>query len=287
LQIRHLPGRKLIVNADDLGLHADIDRGIEIAHREGILTSASISAVGASFDHAVDLCRRCPRLDVGVHLTLVGERPLTDAAALGDLVTPEGWFVERYPALVSRVLALRLRREALRLELEAQVERVERTGIRPSHIDGHQHVHLLPSIWPCVVEIALEHDIPWVRMPAFRPLGVGEGTPTDVALRLGLNLLRVGRRLSLGRLKSADVTPALARSGHLTAPRIARELALVPRDAIAELVVHPGVTTAALQERYDWGYDWSGETTALTDPGLRDAIAAGGFELHRFADMAA
>src|SRR5690606_16085547 len=104
------PSRTLIVNADDLGLHADIDRGIERAHLEGIVTSASLAAVGASFDHAVEICRRCPDLDVGVHLTLVGERPLSDASTLGDLVTTGGRFVEAHPALVARALTGRLGR---------------------------------------------------------------------------------------------------------------------------------------------------------------------------------
>jgi hypothetical protein len=95
------------------------------------------------------------------------------------------------------------------------------------------------------------------------------------------------RRATLRPLRSADATPALADSGHLTAEQIAHALALVPRGAVAELVAHPGATTPALQARYDWGYDWSGETAALRDPELRRAIEQDGFELRRFADLAA
>jgi predicted glycoside hydrolase/deacetylase ChbG (UPF0249 family) len=280
-------GRKLIVNADDLGLHPDIDRGIEAAHRDGIVTSASIAAVGASFDGAVELCRRCPELDVGVHLTLVGERPLTDPAALGGLVTPDGRFPDAHPALVVRALTLRLDRSALLRELESQIEKVERAGIRPSHLDGHQHVHLLPGIWPVVVELARRHGIRWVRVPSFRPLGTSGSRPLQLGLRAGLNVLQRGRRVQLGTLRSADVTPALAHSGHLGVDRITRSLESVPSGAVAELVTHPGVTTPALEGRYDWGYDWSGETAALTDTGLRRRIAEAGFALSRFTELAA
>ena len=68
--------RRLIVNADDLGLHPGINDGILRAHREGVVTSASLSSNGAAFDHAVAALRTAPDLDVGVHLTLVGESPL-------------------------------------------------------------------------------------------------------------------------------------------------------------------------------------------------------------------
>jgi predicted glycoside hydrolase/deacetylase ChbG (UPF0249 family) len=279
-------GKTLIVNADDLGLHADIDRGIEAAHRDGIVTSASIAAVGASFDQAVELCRRCPDLDVGVHLTLVGERPLTDPSTLGALVTEDGRFPAAHPTLVARALTLRLDRGAVLRELEAQVEKVKRAGIRPSHVDGHQHVHLLPGIWPVVVDLARRHGIRWVRVPSFRPFATNAG-PLQLSLRIGLNVLQKGRRAQLGTLRGTDVTPALAESGHLTVERIARALDRVPAGAVAELVAHPGVTTPALEARYDWGYDWTGETAALTDAGLRRRIVAAGFELRSFKDLAA
>jgi predicted glycoside hydrolase/deacetylase ChbG (UPF0249 family) len=280
-------GRTLIVNADDLGLHPDIDRGIEAAHREGVVTSASIAAVGASFAHAVELCRRCPGLDVGVHLTLVGERPLTDPAMLGDLVTGDGRFVRAHPALVARALLRRLDGGAVLRELEAQIERVVGAGLRPTHLDGHQHVHLLPGIWPAVVQLARRHRIRWVRVPCFRPVPADGSGPIAIALRLGLNVLQRSRRARLAELRSADVTPALAESGRLTVERIVRALRTVPDGTVAELVVHPGLTTPALTERYAWGYDWSGETAALTDPRLRGAISDVGFELRRFADLAA
>ena len=287
MTVRTAPPRTLIVTADDLGLHPDIDRGIEMAHRDGIVTSASISAVGASFENAVDVCRRHPRLDVGVHLTLVGERPLTDPAGLGDLVTRDGRFVEAHPALVARVLSLRLRGDAVRRELTAQIEKVRAAGIRPSHLDGHQHVHLLPRVWPVVVDLARAHGIGWVRVPAFEPLTGGGPEPVTLALRAGLNLQARIRRAALGPLRSADSTPALGESGHLTVQGIVRGLGALRSGAVAELVTHPGITTPELRARYDWGYDWSGETAALTDPSLREAIEHAGFELRRFADLAA
>lgn len=281
--IRHPGTRQLIVNADDLGLHPDINRGIETAHREGIVTSTSLSAVGEAFDEGVAICSRCPELDVGVHLTLVGERPLSNPSALGNLVTESGVFVDAHPALVARVLSGRVTQAAVLHELEAQVRRVIEAGIRPTHLDSHQHVHLLPCIWPVMIELAKRFGVPWVRIPSFLPVRSGQPGVIVVSLRLGLNVLQRIRRKALGSLKSVDVTPALGLSGHLTVESILEGLATVPEGAVAELVTHPAITTPALQHRYDWGYDWSGETSALTDPSLPDAIAEAGFTLRGFS----
>ena len=278
--------RLLIVNADDLGLHEDIDRGIETAHREGVVTSASISAVGERFEGGVDVCRRCPELDVGVHLTLIGERPLSDLGKLGGLVDGEGRFVPDHRVLITRVLSARVSSAAVRRELDEQIRRVRDAGLRPTHLDSHQHVHVLPGIWPVVVQLAKEHGIDWVRVPAFAPLGDGQPGAFVVALRWGLNMLQRVRRGGLGRLRTSDVTPALGLSGHLTVERILSALAGVPNGALAELVTHPGVTTSALAQRYRWGFEWSKETAALTDPRLPTALRAAGFTLRGFAGPA-
>src|SRR5690606_2847257 len=107
----------------------------------------------------------------------------------------------------------------------------------------HQHVHLLPGIWPVVVELARRHHVRWVRVPAFRPLTANGSGALQIGLRFGMNVLQWGRRTRLDGLRSADLTPALAESGHLTVQRIRRALDRVPRGAVAELVAHPGLTT--------------------------------------------
>src|SRR4051812_1864993 len=77
----------LIVNADDLGLSEAVNQGIAEAHTNGIVTSASIMANGAAFDHAVRLCQSIPSLDVGIHLTLVEEQPLLSRETIPTLVS--------------------------------------------------------------------------------------------------------------------------------------------------------------------------------------------------------
>ena len=90
--------RRLIVNGDDLGLHPGINAGVVRCHREGIVTSASLCANGGAFDDAVAALRGAPELDVGVHLTLVGEAPLLPAGSLPTLA-PDGRLPPHFSAL--------------------------------------------------------------------------------------------------------------------------------------------------------------------------------------------
>src|SRR5687768_3715380 len=69
--------RRLIVTADDVGLHPGMTEGAIRAHLDGIVTACSVVANGAAFDDAVARLRDVPSLEVGVHLTLVEEHPLT------------------------------------------------------------------------------------------------------------------------------------------------------------------------------------------------------------------
>ena len=278
--------RLLVVNADDLGLHLDINRGIEMAHGDGIVRSASLSAAGDAFDAALELCRRNPELDVGVHLTLVEEQPLTDPGRLGRLVTAEGRFVSGYAALVPRMISGAVSEEAVRRELSAQVERVIEAGIRSSHLDGHQHVHLLPRVWPVVMDLARRHSIPWIRVPRFRPVSAGSPSFVVTALRCVMNVLQRRRKHSLSIGRSPDATPALGFSGHLTADRILRHLDRIPSGLVSELVTHPGVQSPELEASYDWGFDWDRETAALTDPSLGASLEEAGFRLTTFAELA-
>lgn len=278
--------RPLVVNADDLGLHPDINRGIERAHTEGIVGSASFAAVGEAFDDALEICRRNPSLDIGVHLTLVAERPLSDPERLGRLVTPEGTFAAGYAPLLLRVLSGAVSQAAVRRELTAQVERVVGAGIRPSHLDGHQHVHLLPRVWPVVLELAQRFSIPWIRVPRFGPATEGSPSPFVSTFRIGLNVLQAWRRSGLGARRSPDRTPALGHSGHLSTENILNAVQGLPTGIVAELVAHPGINSPELEAHYQWGFDWTGEADALTDPGLRSGLQDAGFRLTTFAELA-
>lgn len=277
-------GSRLIVNADDFGITAAVNRGIVAAHDRGIVTSTSIMATGLAFDHAVELARSCPRLAVGVHLVLTEHRPLVGATAAASLVDDDG----RFPAHVSRLLRKQLRGRVsladVRRELEAQIVRVRDAGIAISHLDGHQHVHVLPGIAAVVAELAGRHGIGAVRYPAERLRGY--------MLRSFKHARRVAEQAALRLYCATSPLKHLRRSddfvgfyfgGRLDEANLATVLAHVGSGRTVELMCHPG--DEDMQASEDWAYAWAAERDALTSPRIRELVAARGMQLISHRDV--
>ncbi len=110
--------KRLIVNADDFGRSAGVDRGIMRAHREGIVTSTTFMANAPGAEIAAALARATPTLDVGVHLVLSYARPLTDPARIPSLVRADGTF-----GRPSQLLTRDLDRDEALIEYRAQFAR--------------------------------------------------------------------------------------------------------------------------------------------------------------------
>ncbi|RPJ72470.1 MAG: ChbG/HpnK family deacetylase, partial [Desulfobacteraceae bacterium] len=158
---------RLVVNADDLGVSERVNAGIILAHRRGIVTAASLMAVGRAFAQAVEGCRAFPALDVGVHLTLVAEPPLRPNSSLPG---PDGRLPASAGAFLRRWAAGGIRRDDIRAECAAQIERVLNQGLRVTHLDSHQHVHALPRLADLCLDLAARYGIPFVRVPVEQPV---------------------------------------------------------------------------------------------------------------------
>jgi len=150
------------VNADDLGLSSAINAGIIQAHVSGIVTSTSIVASGQAFDEGVELARLHPDLGVGVHLTLVEENAV---ASNVPALAPRGVLPQTYGELVKKVVTGRIRLLDIEREFRAQIERCLLAGLKPTHLDSHQHTHALPLIFPIAIRMASEYAIPGIRIP--------------------------------------------------------------------------------------------------------------------------
>lgn len=145
---------RLIVHADDFGLSERVNEGIIQAHCDGVLTSASLIASGAAFEHAVSLLRSTPGLDFGVHLTLVGENPISKRDVIPTLLGGDGCFHSHSGAFMKRYFAGAIALDEIRRELDAQIGKVIARGVTVTHLDGHQHLHMVPGIRRVVGELA-------------------------------------------------------------------------------------------------------------------------------------
>lgn len=277
----------LIVHADDFGLASWVNRGIVQAHRDGIVTSTSLMATGQAFVEAVDLARDLPSLDLGVHLTLTEELPAADPAQVGSLLDQSGCLHRHALTFARRLTVGAIDLAQVRLELSAQICRVVAACGPVSHLDGHQHVHMLPGIRGIVGDLAREHGIPCIRYPRERP--------ASYMLRDAASPGRLAQLALLNACCAAGGRPALAapgaffgfhHGGRLDSDALSRIIAALPSGRVSELMCHPGQTPDA--ETYDhWGYRWQDELRALTAPGLAASLRLRGINLLSYRDLAA
>jgi predicted glycoside hydrolase/deacetylase ChbG (UPF0249 family) len=263
--------KRLIVTADDVGLHPGMTRGALAAHDHGIVTAVSVSPNGRAFEPAIELLRERPRLDVGAHLTLVGERPVSRPEKIPSLVGPDGALHSGYPAFAARYALGRIRAADLETELRAQVERLLATGLRVVHLNSHQHLHVLPRILEIVLGLAQEHGIAAVRIP------------NEPDVRITPRGLQIAALNALGRRARGPRTVGVRVAGHLNPASLRRCLDQV--EGATELVCHPGLGDAELAAAYDWGYAWEEETAALCDPGLPDLLRERGISPGSFSTL--
>jgi chitin disaccharide deacetylase len=157
--------RRLVVNADDLGLTMGVNDGIFAAHDRGILTSASLLANAPATIDAIDRARRRPSLGIGAHLTLIDGAPMLAPNRVSTLVEENGRFRATWTSFLLACLRGRLALDEAERELGAQIDRIRADGIRLTHLDAHKHVHAFPPLFAAVVRLAIRFDIPVVRIP--------------------------------------------------------------------------------------------------------------------------
>lgn len=277
------PERLLIVNADDFGLTDGVCRAIVRAHRDGIVTSTSVLAVGPAFTRGAPMLDDVPGLGVGVHLAAVGEDPpVLSAREIPTLVDEHGRFPLSWRQFLPRMALRRIDLADLEREFTAQGEAV-RAAVgagRVTHLDTHQHLHLWPRIDSLVCRLARAWGVPGVRVTR----SVGAGVTGRLVNLLGARLDRRARRAGLA---VPEMFAGFDEAGGVTAPRLVGVIDQLAATgaATAEIGVHPGEHDDRDLARYEWGYRWGDELDALTAPHVREAVERAGFRLGSFAAL--
>jgi predicted glycoside hydrolase/deacetylase ChbG (UPF0249 family) len=238
---------------------------------------------GLAFDQAVRIAHDTPSLDIGVHLTLVGERPALPASSIPSLVGADGRFLPAVGAFARRYALGRIRRGEVTRELEAQVARVLAAGLRPTHLDSHQHVHMLPGVLDSVLQVSRYFGVPWIRLPMeYSPWG-GFRTAGVVRLAEALALRAVSKPARRRLPVRTDGIVGFLAGGRLDRAALRRIVSRLPAAGLWELVCHPGLADPA-SPYGRWGYAWAEELAALIDPGIAAEIEARGVRLVSFRE---
>ena len=146
---------RLIVRADDMGYHNDINHAIIKAHKEGIVTSASIMPASLFFDEGVKMCKENPELAAGVHIAVMGTgfRPVLSPEEIPTLVDDRGYFFDTREELDKANPAP----ADFEKEIRAQVDKAVRSGLHFVYMDYHMNP---PEIVADIVrKICLEQNV--------------------------------------------------------------------------------------------------------------------------------
>jgi chitin disaccharide deacetylase len=238
--------RFVIFNADDFGASAATNAAAMRAHREGVLTSASLMVAEPGCEDAARLAREHHTLSVGLHLALTDGCAASAIRDIPHLVDADGRFAANPAVGGPRWYFSGACRREIATEIGAQFARFAETGLAMAHVNGHQHAHLHPVVWREMVRRCTEHGVRWVRIPWEEPRGRGTAVPMR---RLGewvfLRAMAKWCRRDAARhgLRYADRVYGHLRTGMMTAEYVARLLGELG-GAVNEIYLHPGTPHA-------------------------------------------
>jgi len=271
----------LIVTADDFGAAEEVNDAVEQAHREGILTAASLMVSAPAAGDAAARAREMPRLRVGLHLVLVEGRPTLPPSSVPDLVDADGMFRADMTSAAIRMFFLPRVRRQLEAEIEAQFDAFRATGLDLDHVNTHKHFHLHPTIASAILRVGKRYGLRAIRVPLEPHDVLARADPaaklSPAYVTTPWALLSRARFRAAG-LKVPDQVFGLAWSGAMTAARVAGLLENLP-DGLSEIYLHPA--TGPYRGSAP-GYRYSEELAALVAPRIveasrNSAIARGGF----------
>jgi hopanoid biosynthesis associated protein HpnK len=270
--------RRLIINADDFGRSRSINDAVIEAHREGVLTTASLMVNEAACAEAVSMAKANPRLGVGLHLTLLCGRSGLTQAQIPGLVNSRNEFTDDpFKAGTSYYFNRRLRGQ-LRLEVHEQFRRFRATGLPMDHVNGHLHMHLHPVVFRILMEDAAELGIGCVRLtadPFWLNLRLAKG---QLLYRLSHAIIfqalaaRARRELEKRGFRHTQRVFGLLQNARVDEDYMIRLLAQLP-EGDSELYSHPSLDS------------FKNEFAALVSPRVRQQIEARGIQLIRYHDL--
>lgn len=280
------PARALIVTADDFGSSREVNAAVARAHRDGILTAASLIVAGPAADEAAAIARDHPKLDVGLHVTLCLGRAVLPPSRIPSLVDVNGDFPANSVAAGMLYFFNGGMRALLRDELRAQIDRhLELIGCL-NHIDGHLNFHVHPVVADVLIELCSEYHVLCMRLPR-EPVFTTLALAHDHALRKLTEAIifralsrRTKRLMAAHGILTTDRLFGLHQSGHLSERYVLGVVARLP-PGLTEFYFHPatdiGATPPDLSSQRDFAI--------LVNPAIRAALNSRAIRLTNFAEL--
>jgi chitin disaccharide deacetylase len=265
--------KRVIFTADDFGLSEAVNEGIERAHREGVLSHASLMVSGDAAEDAVARAKRMPNLKVGLHLVVIEGKATLPRRMIPGLVDGLGVFPSDQLRLGIRYFFDMRVRIQLRAEIRAQFAAFAETGLPLSHADAHKHMHMHPTVADLMIEAGQKYGLPRLRVPSepgdvLRLCGEKPGFGAW-AMQHWSRVLRAKARAA--GIETNDAVFGLAWTGAVTEEKLLRLAPHLP-DRLNEIYFHPAASRDAIIDRLMPDYQHEAELAALISPKVRAAF---------------
>ncbi|WP_454825582.1 hopanoid biosynthesis-associated protein HpnK [Paraburkholderia xenovorans] len=268
--------RGLIVTADDFGLHARVNEAVERAHRDGVLTAASLMTGAPAAADAVTRARALPQLRVGLHLVLADGAATAPRERVAALVDEQGRFGNNMVWDGVRFLCLPHVRKQLAREIRAQFEAFAKTGLTLDHVNTHKHFHLHPTVLGLILDIGREYGMKAMRLPF----------EANAPLWLRPWIAQVKARLDRAGIAHNDYVVGIADSGRMDETAWLAALADLPH-GVGEIYCHPAVAGERALSDGRRNYRHEAELQALLSARVAMAIRLAGVRVGGFGDVLA
>ncbi len=262
------------------------------AHRDGILTNASLMVCGAACAEAVEQARAHPRLGVGLHLVLLQGHAAAPPDRVRGLVDANGMFTNGPVTTGLRYFFTSGLRAQLECEIRAQLDAFMRTGLPLSHVDGHLNIHMHPTVLGILVRLAPQYGIRALRLPR-EPLSISLALDGRERRRKCMEAITFHAltafakpRLAAHGIRHPDQIFGLHQSGHVTEPYLLGVLARLP-DGVTEIYSHAAVLDAEARRWRPADYESAAELSALLSPRAAAALDEAGVVRMNYLELAA
>lgn len=264
---------RIMIVADDYGLDVSINRGIERAFRKGALTAASLLVNGPAYYDAVERALQNPSWNIGLHLNLTEGKAVLPQKEIPSLVNEDGIFKRKIKSFLLALILRKINIEDVEKEIRAQFTAYKGTCLSLTHVSGHQHIHIIPSVLRIVIPLARKYNVPYIRYPR-EPLrleniyNILHWNRTVEQIMLSSICLCSKKLLSINGYDIRRKFVGFFYGGRLTKERLFKIITTYKNIPI-EIMCHPGDKIAldklGKEHFYFNNYLWEEECKALCD----------------------
>lgn len=295
--------KRVIINADDLGISKATNKAIVKAFREGILTSSSLMVNMPGYEDVVNnVIPNNPELGIGIHLSLNIGKSVLDSSKIPLLVNESGYFKNSFFKLYILVQRNHDALVQIRDELDAQFAKVYSDNIKIDHVNSQHHIHMIPSIFDVVIELLMKYNCKILRLSDesfifdYNRLSLGYYlTPIingNFVKKILLSQFAKRNKKKLKNIQTTDYFLGILHTSNMS-QEILNHILRSVKCGVTEIVTHPGFYSnpedgelrSNLLEKFLSSKNRNVEFEALVNDSVKAEVEKNNIMLIRFGDI--